>query len=99
MVYCGSNLNNFISLLVFILDPEQVPDVLQALLEAVSKPDGARFLAGEVGGDAEDDDVIVQVVADAVAVGNNCTVAHVGVRQRDWDLNKKDKVVVSTALA
>ena len=56
-------------------------------------------MAGEVGGDAEDDDVIVEVVADAVAVGNNCTVTHVGVRQRDGDLNKKEKVVVSTPLA
>ena len=80
------------------MDPEQAPDILQALLEAVSKPDGARFLAGEVGGDAEDDDVIVEVVADAVAIGNNCAVAHVGVRQRDWNLNKKQRHRVSTIL-
>ena len=88
MVYCGSNLNNFISLLVFILDPEQAPDVLQALLEAVSKPDGARVLAGEVGGDAEDDPVVEKVVADAVSVGHNGAVTHVRVWQTNGNLNQ-----------
>ncbi len=61
-------------------------------------PDGAGVVAGVEGGDAEDDAVVLKVVAHAVSVRNNGTVPHVRIFQSNWHLNKKCEMELRTSL-
>ena len=52
-------------------------------------PDGAGVVAGVEGCNAEDDAVVLKVVAHAIPVRDDGAVAHVRIFQSNWYLNKK----------
>jgi hypothetical protein len=56
-----TKVNVLVSLILFFLFVlEEIFDVFQALLKFVREPDGAGLVAREVGGDAEDDSVVLK---------------------------------------